>query len=384
MLKSILKLLMGLAIGIVAGFLIAVIFGVCFTDITFVEFLDKLKTANFSAGLIAAGVGIVTFFVSITVLVLVHEAGHLVCGLLSGYRFVSFRIFNLTFIKIDGKLRVRRYSIAGTGGQCLLTPPDMPLEKIPTGWYNFGGVLFNLIALLAVVPLFFIKGNPVLIECVTIFTLTDIMLIVLNGIPMKVSGAGNDAYNILLLRKNPVAKRGLVVALRSNALIQEGVRPKDMPDEWFVVPEKIDYRDQLEVSIPMMAASRLVDELRYNEARNAFESLYAHKDELIALYVKEIACELVFLRLMGGDKEDASELLDENLKKYIKAYRKVMSSKERILCAIALKLDEQRDEAVSIYGDVCKREKDYLLQGEVKSDLAIMHDMLNGDNSQGD
>ena len=40
---------------------------------------------------------------SIFLQVLLHEGGHLVCGLATGYRFVSFRIFNLTFIRKDGK-----------------------------------------------------------------------------------------------------------------------------------------------------------------------------------------------------------------------------------------------------------------------------------------
>lgn len=41
---------------------------------------------------------------SIFLQVLLHEGGHLVCGLATGYRFVSFRIFNLTFIRKDGEI----------------------------------------------------------------------------------------------------------------------------------------------------------------------------------------------------------------------------------------------------------------------------------------
>lgn len=52
---------------------------------------------------------------SIFLQVLLHEGGHLVCGLATGYRFVSFRIFNLTFIRKDGKLCIKRFSLAGTG-----------------------------------------------------------------------------------------------------------------------------------------------------------------------------------------------------------------------------------------------------------------------------
>ena len=58
----------------------------------------------------------------------VHEAGHLICGLLSGYGFASYRIGSLMWIKQDGKIRFKRFSIAGTGGQCLMTPPELTEE----------------------------------------------------------------------------------------------------------------------------------------------------------------------------------------------------------------------------------------------------------------
>ncbi len=374
-LKSLLKIVLGLLGGVIIGLLIAAVGLVCFTDTTFEEFLIKLHSTSFLMAMKAAGFGVLMFVVSSVIMIPLHESGHLVCGLLSGYRFVSFRIFNLTFIKSDGKLKIKRYSIAGTGGQCLLTPPELPLEQIPTGWYNLGGVLFNIIALLAVVPLLY-SYNPLVKEAAVIFMFVAILLIAMNGIPMKISGSGNDAYNMLMLRKNMIAKRGFTDALRANAMIQNGVRPKDMPDQLFVVPDGVDYSDQLEVSIPMMAASRLVDEMKYPEALDRFEGIYSHKDEIIGLFVKEIECELVFLRLINGKEESAVELLTPELMSYIESYRKVMSSKERILCAMALFIDNDRDKALEIYNNLRQTENEYLLQGEVMSDLAIMKSML--------
>ena len=46
--------------------------------------------------------------------IIIHEAGHLVFGLLSGYQFSSFRIGNLMFVKIEDKIKIRKFSIAGT------------------------------------------------------------------------------------------------------------------------------------------------------------------------------------------------------------------------------------------------------------------------------
>lgn len=55
--------------------------------------------------------------------------------------FVSFRIFNFTLIRLDGKFCIKKFKIAGTGGQCLLTPPERALEEIPTALYNAVGVV---------------------------------------------------------------------------------------------------------------------------------------------------------------------------------------------------------------------------------------------------
>ena len=129
---------------------------------------------------------------SIFLQVLLHEGGHLVCGLATGYRFVSFRIFNLTFIRKDGKLCIKRFSLAGTGGQCLLTPPERPLEDIPTTLYNLGGVLANLLtAILAFLPLLTVDGLPYLLKFfLLMLSLIGILLAGMNGIPMKMGGIG--------------------------------------------------------------------------------------------------------------------------------------------------------------------------------------------------
>lgn len=378
-LNSIFKLLCGFAIGIIAGLLIAAVGIVCFTDTTFAEFLGKLQSARFADAMLAATTAVLIFIISSYFLILLHEAGHLIAGLLSGYKFVSFRILSYTFIKEDGHLRVKRFSIAGTAGQCLLVPPELPLERIPTGWYNFGGVFANILAVLAILPTFWLSTSSFVIESATVFCLTGVFLIILNGVPMKIAGSNNDGYNMLNLRKNLTGKRGFADALRINALLQNGVRLKDMPPEWFEIPAEINYKDPFEVSIPLTAASRLIDKLDFDASRALFEIIYEEKEELIAIYSQEIACELIFLRLVTGNTEGAAELLTERTKKYIETYRRTMSSKERVMCAIYLYKDKDREKATSVYDSLLARKDRYLMQGEVLSDLAIMRTILERD-----
>lgn len=374
--KTIFKMIIGLLVGVALGLVLGGAITVLFTDNTFSEYIEKFKGIAGWEAATAAAVGMCAFVVSLLIIIPAHEAGHLVCGLLTGYKFVSFRIFNFTFIKIDGKIRIKKYSIAGTGGQCLLTPPDLPLEKVPIAWYNAGGVLANILLLIIVVPFIFLDINPFVKEAMFIFCFVDVFLILMNGIPMKLGGVSNDGYNILHLRNHTESKRSLMIQLRSNTMIQEGVRPKDMPDEWFEWNPEINYKNPLEVARPMMHASRLIDEMEWESAYQEFEELYGHKNDIMSLYITEIACELIFCALVTGRKDRAEEILDEKLKKYITGFSKVMSSKMRILCAVALYIENDREKAEAIYKSLKAAESDYLLQGEVKSDLAIMQKFL--------
>lgn len=374
--KTIIKLLSGLFAGMAAGIVLSVILVVTFTDTTLPEMVDNLLAADIAEAALSFLVGMAAFLVSLAVIVPVHEAGHLVCGLLSGYKFVSFRIFSMTIIRAGGRLRVKRFSIAGTGGQCLLTPPDLPVEEIPTMWYNAGGVLANILLLLAAIPLFLLDLNAFVFEAVFVFCLTDIFLIVLNGVPMKLGGIGNDAYNMVHLRKNPVSKKALVNSLRANAFIQNGTRPKDMPEELFEWTPDIDYKNPVEISIPLMRASLLIDRMEWEEAYALLEEIYSHRAEIVPLYVSETVCELAFCAMVTGRRERAEGLLDEPLRRYIRQYSGVMSSKQRLLCAMALYLDNDRDKALGIHDKLKASQHKYLLQGEVKSDLHIMEHML--------
>ena len=128
-LKTILKLIGALIIGSIAGLLLSSVGLVMFTDSSFSDVFSSFSNVELGEMLMAVLFGIVSLVVSVPLLIMVHEAGHLVCGLLSGYKFVSFRIFDFTILRSEGRLRVKRFAVAGTGGQCLLSPPDKADRK---------------------------------------------------------------------------------------------------------------------------------------------------------------------------------------------------------------------------------------------------------------
>ncbi len=375
--KQVLKLIGGLLIGTAVGFIIATIGVVLFTELTLAEYWAKFTAIDILGileGALAGGLGIV---VGIVLQILIHEAGHLVCGLLSGYTFVSFRLFSLILFRNEqGKLRLKRFSIAGTGGQCLLLPPNVSPEQMPTFWYNAGGVLFNLIATLLAIPLFFMGIPAILFVMNFMFVFAGTFIILTNGIPMTIGGINNDGKNALQLHKNKADLRALDIQLRSNALVQQGIRPKDLPAEWFEETEEIDYKDSLQVAVAIFSASYFLDRMEWERAYQILSNLHAHKSEMMPLYANEVACELLFSALVTDRNNEAALLHTDELKKYIQQTRAVMSSKERVLSAIALKLEQDPEKSCHIYEKVLTNRNKYLMQGEVESDLAIMREIL--------
>ena len=329
---------------------------------------------------------IVTLFIAAYLQIILHEAGHLLCGLLSGYNFVSFRIGSFTIIKQDGKLRIKRFNLAGTGGQCLMSPPrDVALDEVPTFLYNAGGVLMNILtATIALVLLITCKD---MMPNWLIYFLAGNMIIgyafaLLNGIPMKIGGIANDGHNMLHLGKNKQSVKGFSVQLIANEMIQNGTRPADMPKELFDLGGEIDYSDPLQCNVELMRLSHIIDTGDISTAHEEYKELMLmHGQEMLPMLNSEARIEQAYTCLATGDKEMAQNILnDKKLMNYIKAHASVMSSKQRLLMAKALILDGDRNKAQDIYDKVVANSDNYLMQGEVASDIDLMKQLLGKEN----
>lgn len=373
---QILKYIGALALGGIIGLIGVSIFMILFTDITFNELITKFANIDWAdtAGYIL--ISILSLLFSFTLHLLLHEGGHCVAGLLSGYRFVSFRIGNITLLRTNNKLRIKRFSLEGTAGQCLMMPPQKPIDDIPTVLYNLGGVLFNIIFSIIGIIIFILTTSASVASCSIIFAMIGILLALINGIPMKVGGVSNDGNNVLYLNKDTKAKEAFVYQLITNALVQDGTRPAELPDEYLSFDTDFDYKDPLAVNWLILSASVLIDRQEYDRAYTLLNHAMQHSKEIMQLFVYEIACELVFTALITGHIEQAKELYNKDLARYIEQHKNVMSAKQRISCAIALYIDKDAEKAQQIYREVCDRRDSYLMQGEVKMDLALMEKIL--------
>ena len=325
---------------------------------------------------------IVSLVIAACLQIILHEAGHLVCGLLSGYRFVSFRVGSITLLKDgDGKFRFKRFSLAGTGGQCLMAPPEnVPLDKIPTSLYNAGGVIVNLLcAVVSLLLLICCGGMPLWLRYFLAATMAiGFVFALLNGIPLKLGGIANDGHNLLYLNRDKKSVKGFAVQLIINEKQQNGTRLSEMPDELFTLDGGINYSDPLQANVELMKISRELDKGDIELAHEHFkELLNCHGKELLSLFRLEAGSELMFTSLATGDKDVAQNTINDNmLMKYITKYARVMSTKQRTLMAKTLLFDGDRAEAERLYNEVVARRDSYLMQGEVESDIELMKHLL--------
>ncbi len=375
--KGILKMILGLLLGIGTGLLIGGLFYVVFNGGSLSEYFGKLFAVDGSEMLQIIAFVLLWMAVSAVLQIVIHEAGHLVAGLLTGYRFVSFRVFSLTLIRKDGHFQFRRFALGGTGGQCLMSPPDRPVAQIDTRWYNLGGVLANVLVATAALGAFILCDWPMWAETwMLMLAIIGFLYALLNGLPLKIGGVGNDGHNLLHLEKSPVGKLLLCRMLSANALVQEGVQPKNLPVDFFEPYGPIDWSDGMQANWQMMVIARMENLHQWEEAYGLLAEAVEKKDSMLGLFWQEMACEMVFVCAVTGRLDEARQLYTPALQKYVKTYLTTQSSKQRIDFAATLALEGDRAAASQMLTTLKANRRKYLLQGEVDMDIELMDWML--------
>jgi len=246
---------------------------------------------------------------AIFVQLILHEGGHLIGGLLSGYRFESFRIGGVLLTRMNGKLRLRWMPIAGTGGQCLLLPPDCAPEDAPFRLYHAAGSAANLITALLHIPLLFSASGIVRVYAFCMLA-SGLYFGILNGVPMRVGGIDNDGMNIRMMQSDPALRRVIIHQLKINAAASSGQRLRDMPKEWFFVGE----HKRLHGAMYM---NYLMDQGAYEEALSYGRQLVCCKG-LNRIHMGAVQSDVESLKLLLGQLVGAESDL-------IKKFRKSMA-----------------------------------------------------------
>lgn len=253
---------------------------------------------------------LLTTFASMIFMVITHELGHLIFGYLTGYRFISYRIFSLTLLKENGKFRFCRTSVPGTAGQCLMAPPRKKDGKYPFVLYHLGGIL--LCGILSLIPMvisiFLISAKPTLGMCLFLFGFVSFVANLLNAIPTNGKSMLNDATNLKLALHNPTAKDALWNQLEYVALNAENISISDMPEELFFIPNQKDLSNPLIFWQILAAVDRAEAMGEYEKAKEIAYFALDHATFIAPLYQSVLQIEAVYLgSILASDPERTEE-----------------------------------------------------------------------------
>ena len=265
-------------------------------------------------------VGFVLLIVFSYVHVIIHEAGHLLAGLATGYKFVSFRVGSMMLVKQKGKMVVKKFNLPGTGGQCLLEAPPLREDGFPCLLYNLGGPLANFFASAVGLAFYYFlrPDNYYVLLGLIIFILLGLYIGFMNIIPMKAQGIANDGLNAKVLSRNPDAAKHFWIQLAVNKLGCDGVEIKDMKEEWFEIEDDKVLEDALATAIGVLKVSRFISRDEMEKAKSYCRFLLNNSRKIEGILINEIKCEMLFLEIVCGCNKGAIErLYDKNLKKYI-------------------------------------------------------------------
>ena len=278
--------------------------------------LDPVFVLIDRVGSTIVGLTATILFVSGTILsVIIHEAGHLIFGLMTGYRFVSFRIFSFAWIRCDDGIKLKRYSIPGTAGQCLMSPPEIKDGKIPTVIYNLGGCILGFVFSLIFGAIAYLTyGLPVVYLIFLILSLVNLVTALVNFIPNRGAQISNDGANAISIRKNPESTCAFHTQLSIAERQFMGEMLSDMPEEWFRMPADELLDNPLTASIAFLRAMRLMEQKRIDEARDVIEHILSTDAAVVGVNKTTLLLELLYIASINGDRIAAHRIFNVELK----------------------------------------------------------------------
>ena len=303
----------------------------------------------------------VAIFIGMLLNIVLHELGHLIGGLRSGYHFVALSIFNVTFVKENGKLKMKRYRIPGISGGCMLSPPEMKDGSFPFKLYFCGGLLMNFLISIVCLILFYHLAD-VTIYWANLFLMIGLLGALtglLNLIPFN-NTLPSDGYYLFNMGKkeNTTMRRGFWSCCRIQKLDTEGVRPRDIPVELY---DWVDMKNIDSVFILGTLGSQykcLLDKQEFDQARELVQYLRDTAVNVSEIQKTSFDADILFHELTNECRqEEIDRLYTKKLKGIIKLAR-TDASVQRVLYAyarLALKDPVKAKEHLNLFNKACTR-----------------------------
>ena len=151
-----------------------------------------------------------------------------------------------------------------------------------------------------------------------------------------------------------------------------GKRIKDLPEEWFVMPEKEDMQNSLVATIAVFACNRLVDSGKYEEAAKEMAHLVNQKSGLVGIHKHMLNVDRIYCEMVGENRpEKLEELYTDDLRKMLKAM-KTSPSTHRMQYLYAKYVEKDEKKAAAAMAEFEKVAKTYPYPHEIEGEREMI------------
>lgn len=312
---------------------------------------------------------VIAIFIMYILQILIHETGHLIFGLLTGYRFLSFRIFNVVIIKEKDRLVIKKYFFPGSVGQCIMQP------KTNSYFLHIsGGIILNLLSSLLLLPYAFSNNGLSFIArmIILMFCFYGIAFALINGIPIKFLGIVNDGLLLVYLR-NPIARKYRFINQTLAEDIISGKSYGELPYELLNVPENMDLTNFFIGYHKIIEFYYLVEHKKWDMAMKCLNSFRPYMNRLPIMLRDIVYLEMLFLSLITNYDCNREELYNKTkfiLKKGSKDFNIL-----RVGCLYDIYSKSKNKK--EIREELYKLEQNYPYKGEAKFCLSVINYCLD-------
>lgn len=344
------------------------------------SFWAGLYLARYESQIVASSWGFSTFvffafvfWLFFLLQITIHELGHLIFGLLSGYSFISLRILSFVLVRDKNGFRLKRFSQPGVLGQSIMKPPRIQDGNFPFLLYNLGGSLLNF---LISIPFFLALvvfeniGYPQNI-LMLIFGTMGILIGLINISPLSSGGQATDGLNVLAMLRVPGARMSFYNQLLIQGYLCQGVRPRDFELENLLANQELAGARSVDFTMTFFDHQQRLDSLDFEGARRSLERLDPYLEELLKSYRQEVRLAKIFLELVSkGDRALIDELYDQDLKDYVNGAVPSLSSLRFTMAYEALYLKDKLG-AQKTYERILSMAQSHPLEGEAQMELEL-------------
>ena len=231
--------------------------------------------------------------ISFIVQVLLHEIGHLIGGIITGWRFLFLQIYRLVLKKEDNKMRLT--IVSDVGFQCIMCPEMLNAKAF---LYTMGGCIINLFTGVAgLIILIVIPISPLVWLYMWCFSVFGIGMYIMNG-TASIKRVCNDkaCYKLLKTDKHTTLCHNAQLLVAKH--LMKGLTYRQIGQESICLCHETAEND-IEAYQMVLEYYYYLDTENYNAMKKALNKIQK-TDNISSNVIGIISMEQIYMQLFSG------------------------------------------------------------------------------------